>query len=307
MMVESAGKTDRCFRTIFKKKGSGMTMPDFKKDHTERMNRLTKNEIEIFFRQAEKWHLSETLRKGGAVIFPHSTIGECGAMTAAAVKACLDSGTEKVIVIGCLHALTDEMDGARKRVAEGGRPEIESLWGIQGPGLSGRREWESEFSLLNFLFLWEYAVKKRGGIAPELVIRYPFLAGGKPQALPGIKDLEASVKDAVVVATMDPFHHGIGYGDRAENSYYPEKGGLDLARKRIRDGLDIFETGDYAAYNRHCVEAKSDGRDVGQILRHIIGPCKTKILGLIADDMHEMYGGIAPTWVAGALIKASKT
>jgi len=281
-------------------------IPDFKKDHSERQRRLSDIQIREIFSQAERWDLSETLRQGGSVIFPHSTIEVSGIFTAGAVNACLNSGADRVIVLGVLHALTDELNQARIRVANGGDPSNEELWGIQGPGVKGRREWENEFSLLNFQFLWNYAVKKRGIKAPELVMRYPYLAGGRPETMPGIEELEALVRDSVIVATIDPFHHGIGYGDAPENSFTPDKGGLDLASKKILEGLDILEKGDHRAYKRHCVEAKSDGRDVGQVLRHLTGPCRGNILGLVADDMSEMYGKVKPTWVAGALIGISK-
>lgn len=281
-------------------------IPDFKKDHTDRLNRLTEGDVDGFFCKAEKWDSSKAVKDGGAVIFPHSTVGVCGAMTAAAVNAVLDSGADKVLVIGCLHALTDEMNKARARVAEGGDPADEEFWGIQGPGLKGRTEWENEFSLLNFQYLWDCALRQRGIKAPELVMRYPFLAGGRPDLMPGIKELGMLVSEGcAVVATMDPFHHGIGYGDPPERSLPPENGGLDLARQAVRQGLDILESGDYYAYNRHCVEFKSDGRDVGQVLRHLVGKCRAKILDLAADDMTDMYGGVPPTWVAGALILVS--
>ena len=146
-------------------------IPDFKKDHTERQKRLSEAQINKIFRQAEKWDLSETLRQGGSVIFPHSTIEVSGIYTAAAVNACLDSGADRVIVLGVLHALTDELNQARIRVADGGKPEDEIFWGIQGPALKGRREWENEFSLLNFQFLWDCAVRIRGIRAPKLVMR----------------------------------------------------------------------------------------------------------------------------------------
>jgi len=278
-------------------------IPDFKKDHSDRHKRLSETQIDDFFKQAERWDLSETLREGGAVIFPHSTIEVCGAFTVAAVNACLDSGADRVIVLGVLHALSDELNQARIRVANGGKPEDEEFWGIQGPGLKDRREWENEFSLLNFQFLWNFAVGTRGIKPPELVMRYPYLAGGKPESMPGIEELKKMSRDSVVVATMDPFHHGIGYGDAPENSFAPESGGLDIARRSIKEGLDILSRGDHWAYNQHCVNAKSDGRDVGQVLRHLIGSCKGKVLGLAADDMAEMYGKIKPTWVAGALIE----
>jgi len=55
-----------------------------------------------------------------------------------------------------------------------------------GPGLDGRADWRNEFSLLNFLFLWEAELNRRGIAGPELIVRYPYLAGGRPHILPGI-------------------------------------------------------------------------------------------------------------------------
>ena len=71
--------------------------------------------------------------------------------------------------------------------------------------------------------------------------------------------------------------------------------------RREYQGQDIFESGDHSAYNSHCVEAKSDVRDVGQVLRHLMGNCRAEILDVVADDMTDMYGGVPPTWVAGRL------
>ena len=121
--------------------------------------------------------------------------------------------------------------------------------------------------------------------------------------MPGIDELKKMSRHSVIVATIDPFHHGIGYGDLPENSFEPEKSGLDIALRSIKEGLDILSRGDHWTYNQHCVKAKSDGRDVGQVLRYLIGPCRGNILGLVSDDMSEMYGKIKPTWVAGALIE----
>jgi hypothetical protein len=139
-----------------------------------------------------------------------------------------------------------------------------------------------------------------------VIARYPYLAGGKPEILPGIEELQTIVKDAVVVATIDPFHHGIGYGDAPEEALYPEQGGLELARRRIKEGLELLRRGDYWGYNQHCVSAKSDGRDVGQVVRYLLGPLEGKILDLTYSDTTEMYNSAPPTWVAAALIEMKK-
>ena len=134
-------------------------------------------------------------------------------------------------------------------------------------------------------------------------MRYPFLAGGRPERLPGIEALRQECRGAAVIATMDPFHHGIGYGDPPEQALAPEDGGLERARSQIDKGFTILKDGDYLAFQQHCVATKSDGRDVGQVLRLLIGPRDATILDLLADDMAPVYEQPAPTWVAGALIR----
>jgi hypothetical protein len=207
------------------------------------------------------------------------------------------------LVIGVLHALTQELEEARVRVAQGSDVTQERSWGVQGSGLDGRQDWRDEFSLLNFQFLWQEEINRRGIAGPELVIRYPYLSGGRPHILPGIEELQDIVGDAVVVATADLFHHGIGYGDPPEKSLAPEVGGLELARQCIEEGLELLRVGDYWGYNQHCVDAKSDARDAGQVLRYLLGPLEGHILDIVSDDMTGPYHKPAPTWVAGALIE----
>jgi hypothetical protein len=278
-------------------------LPDFKTVTAQEHARLGAEGASRLLIAGRVWNLAPTLRAGGAVIFPHAGIEVCGHEIAAAVHACLDSDADRVLVLGVLHALTQELEDARVRVAHGANVTKEPSWGVQGPGLEGREDWRNEFSLLNFLFLWQHELKRRGITGPELVIRYPYLAGGRPHILPGIEELQDIAKDAVVVATMDPFHHGIGYGEPPETALAPEAGGLDLARRWINDGLALLRQGDYWGYNQHCVYAKSDGRDAGQVLRYLLGPLDGQILDIVADDMAPAYGKPDPTWVAGALIE----
>src|SRR5262249_10129637 len=154
--------------------------------------------------------------------FPHATITLCGHQIAAAVHACLECGASRMLALGVLHALTEELEEARRRVASGGDVTAEPPWGSQGPGLSGPGDWRAEFSLSHFQFLWEQATKRRGIPAPELVLRYPYLAGGRPEILPGMTELQEFVQaGAVIVATMDAFHHGIGYADPPETALAP--------------------------------------------------------------------------------------
>ncbi|MCW5854258.1 MAG: hypothetical protein KIT87_29590 [Anaerolineae bacterium] len=265
---------------------------------------LSEQDLQAMLDRGRQWHLGETLRQGGSIIFPHAGIQDCGHQIAATAQACLDSGADRVLVVGVLHALTDELQDARVRVANGADVTQEKYWGIQGPGLDSHDNWRGEFSLLHFLLLWDAEVKRRGVKAPELILRYPYLAGGTPESLPGIQELQAIARDAVIVSTADAFHHGIGYGEPPETALYPEQGGLDLAQRTILEGQAILARGDYWGYNQHCVTAKSDGRDAGQVVRYLMGrPFEAEVLDLTYTDTTDMYNSPPPTWVAGALVE----
>jgi hypothetical protein len=251
----------------------------------------------------KKFSLAKTLAAGGSIIFPHAGLRASGQHIAAAVHACLDSGADRVLAVGVLHALTQELQDARVRVAHGADVALEKYWGIQGPGLGGHEHWKEEFSLLDFQFLWKEECRRRNIQGPELVLRYPYLAGGKPEKLSGIEELKEIAKGAVIVSTADMFHHGIGYGDPPGAALHPEGGGLGLARKRIGEGLKLLEAGDYWGYNSHCVVAKSDGRDAGQVVRYLLGPLQGRIMDLTYADTTKMYDAPAPTWVAAALVE----
>lgn len=278
-------------------------LPDFKAAAAAEHERIgTSGALELLD-AGRAWNFAATLSRGGSVIFPHATIDVCGHQIAAAVHACLDCGADRILVLGVLHALTQELEDARVRVAHGADLYKEPTWGVQGPGLPGRQDWRNEFSLSNFVHLWERETERRGIKGPELVIRYPWLAGGRPHLMPGIDELQDIAREAAVVATMDPFHHGIAYGEPPETALFPESGGLELARRTINAGLDMIRKGDYWGYNQHGPDAKSDGRDVGQVLRYMLGPLDGHIHDIVADDMTTAYSSPAPSWVTGALIE----
>jgi len=252
--------------------------------------------------EARQWDLAPTLRGGGVVVFPHAGVADCGHQIAAAVHAALDSGADRVLVISVLHAFTDEMEAARIRVANGGDVTQEKFWGIQGPGIPGeRQEWREDHALISWRHFWQAETKRRGIRGPEVIERYPYLAGGKPALLPGLEEVQALAEDVVIVSTADAFHHGIGYGNSAAESFYPHAGGLALARTALEEGIQLLENGDYWGYNQHCVRAKSDARDAGQLFRYLRGPLRCHIVDLTDSDASELYHQPAPTWVAAAL------
>src|SRR4029434_3877717 len=92
---------------------------------------------------------------------------------------------------------------------------------------------------------------------------------------------------------------------RPEESLRPDESGLGLARRRIAEGIDLLARGDYWGYNQHCVSAKSDARDAGQVFRYLRGPLHGRILDLTYTDATGLYNAPPPTWVAGALIEWS--
>jgi len=253
--------------------------------------------------RARQWNLAPTLAAGGVLVFPHAGVLDCGHQIAAVVHDCLDSGADRVIVVSVLHAFSDEMEQARIRVAAGEDPSQFPFWGIQGPGIPGREEWRHDHVLISFRHFWAAETKRRGVQGPQVIERYPYLAGGKPERLPGIDELARLAEDAVVVSTADAFHHGLGYGDPPEKSLHPEEGGLDLARRTIQAGMEILARGDYWGYNQHCVSAKSDARDAGQVFRYLRGPMRGRILDLTYSDASELYHQPKPTWVAAALME----
>jgi hypothetical protein len=271
----------------------------YRREHEELGERGT---LELLDRGRE-WNLAPTLAGGGVAVFPHAGVQDCGHHVAAAVHGCLDSGADRVVVISVLHAFTDEMQDARTRVSAGEDPAAWPFWGIQGPGISGREEWRDDHSLISFRHFWAAETKRRGVAGAEVVERYPYLAGGKPERLPGIEELAALADDAVIVSTADPFHHGIGYGDPPERALDPHEGGLELARTTIEEGIALLGRGDYAGYDAHCLEAKSDARDAGVVFRYLRGELSGSILDLAYTDAAELYESDDPTWVAAPLVE----
>ena len=251
---------------------------------------------------AAKHDLSRTLARGGVLVFPHAGVADCGYQIAACVHAALDSGADKVVVVSVLHAFSAAMEDARRAVAAGAAPADYPFWGIQGTGIDGRNEWTSDHALMSWRYFWDAEVARRGlKNPPEMIERYPYLAGGKPQNLPGITELEELAKDAVVLSTADAFHHGVGYGDTPEESFEPDAAGLVRAKGVLEQGIRLLEQGDYWGYNQHCVTAKSDARDAGQVFRYLRAPLKGRVLDLTYSDAAELYNAPRPTWVAAAL------
>ena len=83
----------------------------------------------------------------------------------------------------------------------------------------------------------------------------------------------------------------------------PDGGGLELARETIEAGIELLARGDYAGYDAHCVEAKSDARDAGQVFRYLRGDLTGQIVDMAYTDAAELYESPPPTWVAAPLVE----
>ena len=263
----------------------------YAREHVELGERGTLAQLE----RGQEWQLADTVSAGGLLIFPHAGVHDCGYQIAACVHAALDSGADKVVVLSVLHAFTPAMEAARVAVAAGADPSHFKFWGIQGPGIDGRDEWRGDHALISWRHFWKAELERRGIAekdAPQVYERYPYLAGGKPQNLHGIDELARLVEGAALVSTADPFHHGIGYGDAPEETYNHDEAGLAHAKAVIEAGVRLLEQGDYWGYNQHCVEAKSDARDTGQVYRYLRGPMNGEVPGY---QRHRRLGAIRPT------------
>jgi len=267
-------------------------------DYAARREALGAERIAAFWeagkRLALRTGLVEGVARGGAVLFPHAFLSECGEQIAAAVYAalqgCRERGKKRVLALGVVHALNGRLLEARRRELGG-----EEVWGDGCRRVFRREELGREYSLDNFAFLWE----KMGGEI-ELVSRYPNLVNGAPETLPGMEELQELAREAVVVATADLCHQGVAY--ESETALRLEEGG-DFARRRVEENLGLLAGDDYLAYRKHAVSIKSDSKDVGQVLRYLLGPLRASVLDFKLVDTSTMYvGDPRPSWVATALV-----
>ena len=138
-------------------------------------------------------------------------------------------------------------------------------------------------------------------LAPRRVkvhARYPLHVGDAPASLPGIDEVARLAERMPVVATTDPVHHGIGYGDAP--------GQQRAAAQHIDAQLRALEAHDYAAFVSACKSARSDFRDAGPALAHVIGQARFDVKALELVDYSQALEAASPTWVAGALIRAAR-
>jgi len=244
------------------------------------------------------------LRRGEALIFPHTRMAVTGHLTAAVARAVVRSGADEVLALGVLHGGREE-DAKRVKRARSGDPVARgALRRVH------RREdavCAEEFSLDNFEALLALAAAREGKKPPRVVARYPFLVGDDPARLPGLDDVIRLAERMPIVATTDPLHHGAGYGTpehtrRAEH----DESTMVFARFTIQKQLDMLLGAKWVAFQQLAELVRSDFRDTGPVLARALGggaERRGEILELHLVDYAEVLQAEAPTWVAGPLMR----
>ena len=219
--------------------------------------------------------LDEAPRVKAPVIFPHTRAEVTGAFVAAAAKAVAETGADEVLAIGVLH----------------GNPSPDRR--VHLPGEMTK----NEFSLDAFEAFLAIAGKN-----VRVHARYPLHVGTSPSDLEGIDEVARLAERMPVVATADPIHHGVGYGDPPEKT-------CD-ARAAVDAQLRALFAHDFAAFQEECARVRSDFRNAGPVLAHVLGRRAFEITALERVDYTQVLGPGAgapalTTWVAGALVQVA--
>ncbi len=283
------------------------TARDWKMFYARERERLGAAGLHACLDRADALGLPARLRGADAVVFPHTRLETSGELAAAAALAAVRSGRSTVLALGVLHGARVE-DAALVREARAGDERARrTLRRVHGPGApDGGGHWEEEFSLDGFCALLDAAAQREGQPPPQVARRFPFLTGEHPADLPGVDELRAfrvAPGGAFLVATADPVHHGIGY-DTPLPELRPrdDPATVDWALAGVREGFQRLASGDFPGFLSHAAGAKSDFRDPGPVMAHLLGAglC-VNVHGLRLVDYADVLAAPAPTWVAGAL------
>jgi hypothetical protein len=252
--------------------------------------------------------LTRTLAEGGSALFPHTHILSCGDQIAAAayaaIKACRQTGKNQILVIGVLHGLKESLRKATLKEINGEDVSSEPYRGVFGPGLPQEELFSEEYSMDNFLFIIDQIGKRADFEMPKVIVRYTNLAAGHPETLPYIEELELIAKDSIVIATADLCHHGSAYEDPQETAFPIGDQALKFVHDVINHGFQFLAKPDYIAYRNYARKTKSDSKEVGQILLHLLGPLEGSIHDLRLVDVSYLFeGNPEPNWVAVTLVE----
>jgi hypothetical protein len=241
------------------------------------------------------------LPPGGALVFPHTRLAISGDLTAAVARAVVRSGARDVLALGVLHGGVQAEAEAVAR-ARAGDPAARAV--LRRVYAAGHPFCAEEFSLDNFEAMLAIAAAREGAAPPRVHARYPFLVGDSPTDLPGLAELEGLAAQMPVVATTDPLHHGVGYGTpEGQRRGLRDAASGVWALACIQRQLDLLSQGDWSGFARLAAQERSDFRDVGPVLAHLLRGAKGEILDLRLVDYAEVLGAAEPTWVAAPLMR----
>jgi hypothetical protein len=244
----------------------------------------------------------------GALVFPHTHLRAAGHFVAAAARAVVRSGSDRVLAIGVLHhaRAIDAPIVARARAGDESARAI--MRRVHGPGVAGDDErWSEEYSLDNFTALVARAARREGRAPPRVVARFPFLADDDPESVPGVDELARFVDaGCALVGTADAIHHGVGY-DTPENERLAidDAGTKPWAVAAIDAQYALLASGQYAAFQEEAARARSDFRDAGPVLAMLLRrfgrALAARVVGIELVDYAETLDVARPTWVAAPL------
>jgi hypothetical protein len=240
------------------------------------------------------------LAAGGAIVIPHTRMEATGDQIARAVATVLAARADRVLALGVLHGAR-RVDRSEVALARSGDADaIKDLRGVhEEAGLASE-----EFSLDGFVEMLTLAAD-RAGRRVDIIRRYPFLVGDDPATLPGMDQLERLVGGgALIVATTDPIHHGHAYGTAPHDCLDPvDPDTVASARSAIDDQLAALSDHRFADFGRLMARDRSDFRDTGPTLAHLVGAGFSSTMhDLALVDYSEPFAAPPPSWVAGALV-----
>ncbi len=208
------------------------------------------------------------------------------------------------MLIGVLHSLTDELRNGLYKEVDNADLSDEPCRGIFGPGLPFEEIYREEFSLGNFMFLLDQATKRAGIESPKVIVRYANLAQGHPETLPRLEEITKIARDSIVVATADLCHHGVSYRVPVEEALPISPAALDFAKERIEPGLKLLSKCTYLEYRDYALKSRSDSKEIGQLLMHVLGPLDGHLRDIRLVDVSQLFeGSPQPNWVAACLVE----
>ena len=213
-----------------------MTPAQWKTFYQDERARLGRAALEAMIERAPR-----VQRSVDAIVFPHTRAEITGHLVAAAARHVVEQGADEVLAIGVLH-------GAPSTIRK-----------VHHPSDVTR----DEFSLDAFEALLAIAAERAGKKTPRVHARYPLHVNADPASLEGIDEVSALAERMPVVATADPIHHGVGYGDAPDVP-------CD-ARASIDSQLRALASHDFAAFAEECARVRSDFRNAGPVLAWVLG------------------------------------